>query len=195
MLKAFQLTCLIAILSLTGCAQELQKLNTDLKTLNQALAGNGSSNAGSTTAPNSPVLAQRVETSSSTATQLIVPSDKSTADALDAALPTLKKVVAIHQCIKTSDGIRLLNFHAVPGKENSITPYWMNDYPNAKMRYHDKNKCVSVRAIDQVTLLALNTLRVRVIYFAEDSGEAANFLFQFKKVDDGTWKLDQINGV
>lgn len=184
MLKALKLTGLVAILALTGCAQELQKLNDDLKALNQSLAGNQ--------VASSPALAQRVESSQGTTTQLIVPNDKSAADALDAALPTVKKVIGIHQCIKNWEGLRLLNFHAVPGKENSLVRY-MNDYPNAKMQYHDKNKCVGVRAIDQVTLLARNTLRTRVVYFAEDSGEAVNFWMTFKKVDDGSWKLDQIS--
>jgi hypothetical protein len=178
-LKALKLISLIAILALTGCAQELQKLNDDLKALNQSLAGNQ--------VASSPALAQRVESSQGTATQLIVPNDKSAADALDAALPTVKKVIGIHQCIKSWEGSRLLNFHAVPGQD-----FKYSDFPIAQMQYHDKNKCVGVRAIDQVTLLARNTLRARVVYFAEDSGEAANFWMTFKKVEDGTWKLDRI---
>lgn len=190
MLKALKLACLTAILALTGCAQELQKLNDDLKALNQSLAGGQMAG--------SPALAQRVESSQGTATQLIVPNDKSAADALDAALPTVKKVIGIHQCIKDEASTRLLNFHAVPGKENQLfSKIFLAGpvYPIGRMQYHDKNKCVGVRTIDQVALLARNTLRLRVVYFAEDSGEATNYLMLFKKVDDGTWKLDGIDPV
>lgn len=167
-----------------------------MQTLNAKLVGGLATTPGVTGA--TPALAQRVGSSNGTATQLIVPSDKSTADALEAALPTVKKVVAIHQCIKNIDGSRLLNSLAVPGNENSIFrsyAFVAETYPIGKMQYHDKNKCVGVRAIDQVTLLARNTLRVRVVYFAEDSGEANNFFIQVKRVEDDSWKLDQISPV
>jgi hypothetical protein len=60
-------------------------------------------------------------------------------------------------------------------------------------KYHDKSQCVDVKALDQWTLLALNTLRVRAVYFAMDRGEAFNLFYQFKKTSDGSWKLFNFN--
>ena len=65
-------------------------------------------------------------------------------------------------------------------------------YPNTPiyMKYHDHNKCVRVSALDQWTMPALNALEFRTVYFADDSGETVNFRYLFKKIDDGSWMLD-----
>jgi len=68
----------------------------------------------------------------------------------------------------------------------------MFSYPIFNMRHHNKNRCVGVRAIDQWSMPALNVLQFRVVYFAEDSGEAANFFIQFKLSDGGAWLLSSI---
>lgn len=134
----------------------------------------------------------REDESSSTPTQLIIPKDKKVAAAVEAALPVIKKVVSIHQCLKNNSGLREMNFFAVPGEDMSRfgNPYDVTiALPIRGMKYHDKNKCPRIQAIDQFSMPALNALLFRTVYFADDSGETASFLYLFMKVDDGSWKI------
>lgn len=175
-------------LGLSGC-QGLQQLNRDLASVNQVLSS-GSRSGGPALGGGMAVLP---EAGTSQQTQLIVPKDTRTAEAMDAALPTIKKVLSLHQCMKNYDSLRLLNSYAVPGADMAkMRMSMMYDYyPNsdAIMKYHDRNKCVSVRAIDQWAMPALNALQFRTVYFAEDSGETVNFTYLFKRESDGSWKI------
>ena len=65
-----------------------------------------------------------------------------------------------------------------------------SSFPKAKwpiedMKYHDNNRYVSANTIDQFSKPADNASLFRVVYFANDSGETANFLYLFIKTDDG----------
>lgn len=179
-------TLLSAIFSLflAGCAQDLQRINQTLHAINTG-APLPSQTA---VAPSQSVVAS-VETQKQP-TQLILPNDKSVTTAMDAAMPVIKKVISLNRCMKNEDSLRLLNFYAVPGK--SFQLHW--NYPNSKnyLQYHDFNNCIAARTMDQWSMPALNALRFRVVYFAEDSGETVNFQYEFKRVEDGTWKLDSI---
>lgn len=189
-LPGYLATWLLAIFSLflAGCAHDLERLNQTLHAINTG-APLPSQNSG---AP-SQSMAQSAEAAQGTPTQLIIPNDKSVAAAMDAAMPNIKKVIALNRCMKSGDNMRMLNFHAVTGRNfgdigNSYS------YPNRidEMRYHDRNKCVAARTMDQWSMPALNALRFRVVYFAEDSGETVNFQYEFKRVEDGSWKLDSL---
>lgn len=140
-------------------------------------------------------MAAQPEAKQSKPTQLIVPKDKRVAAAMEEAMPTIKKVLGIHQCIKEFESLRQLNFHAVPGADMTRMEDNRWSFPNKVgqygMKYHDQNKCVSITTIDQWSMPALNALLFRAIYFADDSGETVNFLYLFKKVDDGSWKIAQ----
>lgn len=180
---------------LSGCAQDLAKFNQDLAALNQALAGGTQPNGAQT---GGMAMATKPDVSKSKPTQLIIPSDKRTASSIDEALPTIKKILAIHQCMKDGESIRQMNIYAVPGVNMAQGRSGYGSemyYPNSTwiMKYHDHDKCVSVSAIDQWTMPALNALNFRVVYFADDSGETVNFSYQFKKMDDGSWKIAQFN--
>lgn len=132
------------------------------------------------------------QTSPSKPTQLIVPNDKRVATAMNEALPIIKNVLPIHQCVKDNDSLRLMNVYAVPGVDMMGWSSTSNQtYPNSSyfMRYHDTNKCVSVSTLDQWTMPALNALQFRAVYIADDSGETVNFTYLFKKMDDGSWKI------
>lgn len=160
-------------------------MTNELRAINQGT----SRQAQTSTAPGQS-LAQSSEAAQSQPTQLIVPNDKSVSAAMDAAMPVIKKVIALNRCMKNEDSLRLLNFYAVPGK--SFQLHW--NYPNSKnyLTYHDFNNCIAARTMDQWSMPALNALRFRVVYFAEDSGETVNFQYEFKRVEDGSWKLDSI---
>lgn len=138
-------------------------------------------------------MATPLDASQSKPVQLIAPNDKQTVAAIDEALPIIKKVLGIHPCLKDSESVRLMNTYAVPGV-NLATGAWYI-FPNnpSFLKYHDRNKCVSVNTIDQWTMPALNALQFRVVYFADDSGETVNFQYLFKKVDDGSWKIDHFD--
>ncbi len=179
---------------LAGCAQDLARINNDLTNLNAALAGKGTQPNGAQTG--GMAMAAQPEAGQSKPTQLIIPKDKRTAAAIDEAMPTIKKILAIHQCLKDFNGLRQMNIYAVPGVDMARVTDNRWSIPNAhggfgnQMQYHDLNKCVSVTTIDQFAMPALNTLQFRAVYFADDSGETVNFKFEFKKMDDGSWKID-----
>lgn len=183
-----------AVIFLTGCAQQqLDQFNKDLANLNQAMASGATPSSRPTGLAVG--LAQNADAGKGAQTQLVVPADKTAEAALDAALPNIKKVIALHQCMKDGSNARLFAPYAVVGGENNIFVHGLQTgyyAPITMTRYHDKNKCVSVRAIDQVSLLALNALQFRVVYLAESSGEASNFQMQFMKTNDGSWKLSKI---
>lgn len=188
-------------LGLSGCVKEMAKINNDLASLNLALAGgskpqvNAASSGG---AQGSVVMAAQPETGQSKPVQLIVPSDQRVATAIDEALPTIKKILAIHQCVKNNASIRQMNIYAVTGEDmTKRSMYEGISYPNSSefMKYHDLNKCVSVSTIDQWTMPALNALQFRTVYFADDSGETTNFQYLFKKVDDGSWRIADFRSI
>lgn len=188
MFNFIKFICLAIFLPLVGCAQaELDKFDQGLKSLNQALGV--PANAGSYPAPPGAPMAVRGDASKSITTELVIPNDKATEEAMNAALPVVKKVISIHQCLKTQESQRLLNVYAVPGVDVSNSPWGV---PNNRTRYHDKSQCVDVKALDQWTLLALNTIGVRAVYFATDSGETFNLSYYFRKTSDGSWKLLKI---
>lgn len=131
-------------------------------------------------------------------TKLVIPKDKKVAAALEAALPTIKKVISIHQCLRNSSGLREMNFFAVAGVDMTRfgNPYDPTiGLPIRGMKFHDKNKCPRVQVMDQFSMPALNALLFRTVYFADDSGETASFLYLFMKTDDGSWKVKQLEEV
>lgn len=175
MSKKIQLMIVATLLPLvvSGC---LSQVNRDLENMNRQMTA-------------SRTQAQREPEGSGVKTELVVPTDSRTKQAMEAALPKIQEVLSIHRCIKTDDGVRMLNYHTIPGVRIFEGWGW---YPIGHMRYHSKNKCVGVRAIDQWSMPALNVLQFRVAYFAEDSGEAVNFQFQFKLSDNGRWLLSNL---
>ncbi len=74
---------------------------------------------------------------------------------------------------------------------SNLNPYWAVPNSSDYMKYHDFDKCLSVQAIDQWRMPALNALAFRVIFIADDSGKTVNFKYLLKKDDEGQWKLDQ----
>jgi len=175
-------------LLLSGCAAEqLDQFNRSLADLNTALGAP----PGNTAQPVNNLATMPVSHGPQQGVQLIVPDDANVKVALDAALPTIKKVLSIHQCLR--DGhLQSLNFYAVPGVDMNAATSYTNVTPMGYMPYHDHSKCVSVRSIDTLSMPALNALQFRTVYFADDSGETVNFNFLFKKVDDGSWRLATI---
>jgi hypothetical protein len=186
---------LIAITSavLSGCAAgQIEKFNQDLNSLNAALAGSKRpASQGPMGATSMAVMPAAAQENSKSSLQLEIPDEPRTQAAMDAALPTIKKVLSIHQCIKDG-GMHQLNFYAIPGVDMNQAAWQQTGWPNSwmNMKYHDRNKCVNVRAIDRVSMPALNALKFRVVYFADDSGETVNFEYLFKNVGDNTWKLE-----
>ena len=169
-MKSLRLIALtVTLVVLSGCQDSLRQLNKDLSNANNSLL------AGRTLAASFP--ASREEE-----TRVVIPNDENTQKAFEEALPNIKQILAIHKCVKEVDGNLLLNKFAVPGVRVG------SGYPN-RMRYHNRSRCVSVRAIDKVGMLALNTLTFRVVYFSYDSGETSNFVYQLQRSDSGSWLL------
>lgn len=161
---------------LSGCAQ----LNKDLEDLNNKLAAARGQPGGN-------VMAVQQDANQSK-TKVVIPNDKKVSTAIDEALPTIKKVLSIHQCLKENEGMRLLNTHAVTGVDMRNVYGYIDITPITRMKYHDKNKCVTVQALDEWDMPALNALNFRVVFFSNESGEVANFKYFFKKLD-GSWKI------
>lgn len=174
---------------LAGCAtQDLQRVNQDLAKLNRALAVGGAVPVG-----NAGGIATHPPQDNGKSVELIVPNDKTTEAAMEAALPVIKKVLSIHQCVTHVDGMRQLNFHSVPGADFTQVAWYK--YPMGGMRYHDKSRCLSVRTLDSWVMPALNALVFRAVYFAEDSGETAVHALRFMRGPDGTWRLAAISHI
>lgn len=174
----------------------LNQVAQSLAAVNGNRQANPAAYPGNTAPPVGALMASMDQADGEQQIQLLVPKDQRTREAMDAALPTVKKVLAIHQCVKNWESLRLLNIYAVPGVDMARATDQRFSFPNAKnngmgvnLQYHDQNKCVAIRTIDQWTMPALNALNFRVVYFANDSGETVNFNYFFKKVDDGSWKI------
>lgn len=181
---------------LSGCAQDLAKFNQNLAALNQALAGGAQTSSGGSGG----VAMAAKPAGQGKPTQLVVPSDKRTAAAIDEAMPTVKKILGIHQCIKDGESRRQMNVYAVPGVNLAQGGAGFGSeayYPNSTwyMKYHNYDKCVSVTTLDQWVMPALNALQFRAVYFADDSGETVNFGYLLKKQDDGSWKIADLRRV
>lgn len=177
-----KVTVVAIILSLTlglsGCAENMRKMSSALEEFNTGVKHDNTT-------------AVQPEASQSTPTKLVMPSDKVVALAVNEALPTIKKVLAIHQCIRDFDSIRQLNKYALDGVNLVGNIYMSARFPNSGtyMPYHNLNKCVSVRAIDMWFKPALNALFFRAVYFADDSGETINFVYLMQKTDEGSWRI------
>lgn len=124
-------------------------------------------------------------------TLIEAPTDPQVLAAKDEALPFIQAAIATHQCINDSDALRFMNRYSVPGVTLDDISWGNFNYPNSQiyMKHHDRNKCVSVSAINQWTKPALNALQFRVVYFADDSGEMVKFGYVFRKLDDGSWRI------
>jgi hypothetical protein len=179
--------------ALTGCAaQDLAKFNQNLTEFNASIgAGSNGAPIGSAVG-----LAKPTTSVQSRSMKRLVPSDKATATAMESAMPLVNKVVGIHSCVNNSEGLRMLNFHGVPGRDfrnNNVGGVAYS--PMEWMKYHDKSQCLAVRVLDQWAMPALNALTYRVVYFAEDSGETIQFQFQMGRQNDGVWLLSGIGGI
>jgi hypothetical protein len=192
---------------LAGCSTaQLEKINKDLSSVNAALAGKSSGSAAA--APNTSTVAPPPITALATppategkSTQLIIPTDKAVAQAVDEALPTVKKILAIHRCVIDYQSLRLLNPFAVPGKvfgadiiaDQMTYGRVVGVSPGKSWKYHQKSTCPSIRAIDNWKMPALNALTFRVSFLADDSGEADIRYYSLLKSPSGAWELADIN--
>jgi hypothetical protein len=124
--------------------------------------------------------------------------DNNTRITIQEAAPTIHKIIAIHQCIRLTNNtrendqaMRRLNFLAEPGID--FAAGWRNTAPMGRMQYHDQSKCVPVKAINKISMPARNALRFTIVYFAEDSGEVANFTYLLMKSNSGDWRLREFS--
>jgi hypothetical protein len=168
----------------------MDQFSKDLSDLNVAMASALPANSGSSAVAGAPRLASPPQNTGKQ-TQLVVPTDKAVAQSMEDALPIVKKVIGIHQCAKQADSFRLLNVYGVPGKnfQTEKFDYTRHFLAGGKWQYHNEAICPSVQMIDQWSMPALNALRFRVIYFADDSGESSSFVFSMLKAPEGNWQL------
>lgn len=181
---------LVVLLTLAGCQDAMQQLNRDLASANAALSGGNSVR----TASQPTMAAAATRTDNVEEVKIIVPTDPRTREAMDVAMPTIKTGLSIHQCVAAPGGMFQLNYLAVPGVDLANGGVYWSLFPNSReyLKYHDRSKCVSVRAVDNWAMPALNALQFRAVFFADDSGETVNFVYLMKKVDDGSWKFQSI---
>lgn len=135
-------------------------------------------------------------------TQVAVPNDPRQSAAFQEALPNLKKILAIHQCIPRDPSaawgdqvmapLRQLNAYTVPGFDASkpgLNSHGENWIPTYSTRYHNPSACLAVQAMDGITMPAANALNVRVIYISTESAEVVKFHYGLQKSGDGSWRL------
>lgn len=194
-MKAISRTALAvaAVFVLGGCQQALDQLARDLDAINANHPGAQKPAAGARTA----VMADAVRNYK---TQVSIPNDSRVSSAFDEALPVIKKVLGIHQCIsKAVDSapgdvhlapLRQLNQYAMPGFDASKQLGWVRDYvPMYSMQYHNSATCLAVQTIDSVTMPAANAMSLRTVYMSTESQEIVNFRYVYQKWSDGSWRL------
>ena len=161
-----------------------------IKILDVLTGGAGTDNQAQA-APTIKLAEPASDSNTATKTQLVIPKDEKIKSAIDAALPNIKKILSIHSCLIDPQGLRLLNQYAMPGVNLESHGFGSGGPvpPIMTMQYHNKNKCVGVRSIDQFSMPALNALQYRVVYFANDSGETRSYQFLLQKSEDGNWLL------
>jgi chaperonin GroEL (HSP60 family) len=185
-----------AVFVLGGCQQALDQLARDLDALN------GTGNPG---APRQPVAgggAAMSEAVRTYKTQVDIPNDPKVSAAFDEALPTIKKVLGMQQCMpKINDAnaitaqLNQLNQYTIPSFDASANYRgWhiqQGSIPMWNVTYHNTSKCLAVQAIDSVALLAANAISIRAIYISTESHEMVKFKYEFQKWSDGSWRLRQ----
>lgn len=146
------------------------------------------------TAGLSSLCAAQMATPSATsgmAPQIATSSNKAVAKAMNDALPMISEFVGIHRCALDKDSLLHLNSYGVPGRNfqdmNALRHYVI---VGGDWKYHEKNICPAVKAIDRWQAPALNALRFRVVFFADDSGESDTFEYSLRKSSEGIWQLD-----
>ena len=172
------------VMGVSGCAAaDVQKFNHQLAEMNTAMANNAAT-AGVTLARQPNGTKKQIE--------LVEPTDKQTSAAMEHALPTIKKVLAIYPCLQHGSAMSALNPYAVPGTDMSPY-YYAASVPIMRTQYHDKNVCMSVTRLDSWTMPAMNILKFRSIFIADDSGETNNIFLLMRRMEDGQWKFDSIS--
>jgi hypothetical protein len=185
--------------SLTACTPVLQDISRDLDKLSRLGSKESGISAGG---------AMMADSVRSFKTQVVVPGDSKVETAFNEALPTIKKVLAIHQCIPPIRDpntqlethfapLRQLNQYALPGVDAADRhwPWRPSHYiPMYSVKYHNPSVCLAVQMIDTITMPAQNAMKLRAVFVSVESGELVKFNYEFQKWSDGTWRLrDFIN--
>jgi hypothetical protein len=150
-------------------------------------SGSASSPVNTRTNPNLPPLA--VDSGKDTQTRLVLPTNPRAKQAAKDALPNIKKILSVHRCVVDPGSLLLLRPYIMVGATN-VWPY-LYSAPVSRLRYHDKKKCLSVQAIDDWNMPALNALIFRAVFISDISGETIHYYYLMKKEDEQTWKLER----
>lgn len=129
-----------------------------------------------------------------TPTQIQIPAEKAVQEAVAEAMPAIRDVLNLHQCMRDSDNLRLMNKFAVPGSDmtrysNAYDQTHTYGLPVYKMQYHNRSQCLHITSLQDWSMPALNALVFRAVYLAEDSGETATFEYSFRKMPEGNWRI------
>lgn len=164
-----------------GCTSTLEKVNQDLASVNNALAGKSSS-------PSRPVVGLATITqdqiSKIQAGLLSKNQNTSVAQAISDATPVISNFIKTNSCITGYNG-SALDAYAAPGK--TFGSFGYIGAPIPQMKYHNKATCASVLRFHGWEMPAKNALRFEVVYIAEDSGESVKGNHELVKQPSGGW--------
>lgn len=62
-------------------------------------------------------------------------------------------------------------------------------------QYHPKNQCMTVTQVGNITMPALNALKLQVMFVSDASGETTSRFYLLKKQNNGQWLVDKAAGI
>ena len=183
-LTPFLLAC-IGITGLTGCANELKKVNDTLAGVNQVLAApaqganavsNSNTLSGAPTAQPTVAQIQALDMQLKTAT-----TDKNLLAARAEAEPTIKKVIGTLACFPDTNPGKYLGPYLMEGVSYSVLA------PMSGMHYHPQEQCLNVARLDNWSMPAKNAIAFRGVYVSGASDESKEYRYELVKQSDGAW--------
>lgn len=102
---------------------------------------------------------------------------------LSEASDNITGFLAKNACITSHNGSPL-NIYAIPGK---IYSTYSHRPPVKKTKYHNKDKCLHVKNISNIKVLAANAFEFDVVYISNESQEAVKDSHTLIKQSSGEW--------
>lgn len=181
------LACM-GIAGLSGCAGELQQVNSTLAGVNKILAvpTQGTSTTNQTTdlsSANGLATAQPTQAQTQALeSQLRTPStDKNLLTARAEAEPTIKKVISTLACFPDMNPGKYLGPYLMEGVSYSVLA------PMSGMHYHPHEQCLNVARLDNWSMPAKNAIAFRGVYVSGPSDESKEYRYELVKQPDGAW--------
>ncbi len=107
--------------------------------------------------------------------------------ALREAAPVLQEFLATVAC---SDVYGMNNIGRYTTLDAADRKYYFSGAMEGT-KYHPKNQCMSLTQVGNVSMPALNALKLQVMFVSDASGESSTHYYLLLKQADGSWLVDK----